>query len=384
MRVDILLHKVLENTIHQSRVKLLGELVTGLVKSKRLKHSVLGRSLSGDISERSGIRKVDRFLSNPYFQKQSSTIYAAIIKQVIGNNVRPILSTDWTKLPNGNEYALRASLVSEGRGITLYEEVHPKKREGNAAVHKAFLKKLKRLLPAGCKPILLTDAGFKNPWFKAVAQLGWDFIGRVRGKTHYSDGKEFKACETLHETASYKPKYLGEKTLAKKNPLQLGFYLVKGKLKGRKRYTRSGVIRKDKDSKNYSRSYREPWLLVSSIKDAHAAQQIIGLYKGRMTIEEGFRDMKSRQYGFGMEENKTIKRERLIVWLLLSALASLMAWIVGYEAEKCKLHHQFQANSIRDRRVLSYFYLGCQVIRKNIAIPIDLSLINFEMQGILA
>ena len=91
-----------------------------------------------------------------------------------------------------------------------------------------------------------------------------------------------------------------------------------------------------------------------------------------MTIEESFRDTKSVEYGFSMNENKTIKPQRYIVWLMLAALGSLIAWIVGYAGEQQKLHYDFQANTYRHRRVLSFFYLGCQIIRKNINLLFDL------------
>ena len=100
-----------------------------------------------------------------------------------------------------------------------------------------------------------------------------------------------------------------------------------------------------------------------------------------MTIEENFRDVKSVETGFSMNENKTIKAERLIIWLMLSALASLIAWMVGYTAEQLKLHYQFQANTCRNKRVLSFFYLGCQVIKKKMEIPIDFEKIPLEVWG---
>lgn len=53
-------------------------------------------------------------------------------------------------------------------------------------------------------------------------------------------------------------------------------------------------------------------------------------HKQRMMIEESFRDLKSNQYGFGMENNKVQKRKRLIVWFLIAALASLLVWVVGW------------------------------------------------------
>jgi len=42
----------------------------------------------------------------------------------------------------------------------------------NKKIHKAFLKKLKFILPINCQPIIITDAGFRNSWFKMVEALG--------------------------------------------------------------------------------------------------------------------------------------------------------------------------------------------------------------------
>lgn len=45
-------------------------------------------------------------------------------------------------------------------------------------VHKQFLNKLHSILPQGCRPCILSDAGFKNPWFEAVSALGWHYKHR--------------------------------------------------------------------------------------------------------------------------------------------------------------------------------------------------------------
>ena len=372
MHAEAFLHKLLDGSIHKLRIKLLQIAVIALIKTKVLKLTALGRALDSQIQERSGIRKIDRLLGNLFFQKNYAQIYKAIIKAVVCSKKRIILIVDWTKLPNVGMHCLRAALAVEGRAITLYEEMHPKKKEGTHAVHKRFLRQLKALLPEGCEAIIVTDAGFKNPWFKEVSKLGWDYLGRVRGKTTYDSGRGYKPCEDLHRVATARAKSLGETYLSKKSPLLTNFYIVKQELKGRKKRRKDGKVSHHKDSKNYGRSRREPWLLVSSLKGDARAKEVVGLYKKRMTIEESFRDMKSSQYGFSMEENKTIKPKRLIVWLMLAALASLLAWVVGHAAEQMKIHYQFQANTIRCRRVLSFFYLGCQIIRKKLAIPIPL------------
>jgi len=89
-----------------------------------------------------------------------------------------------------------------------------------------------------------------------------------------------------------------------------------------------------------------------------------------MQIEEGFRDLKSSKYGFGFEQAYSRKIVRIENLLLIAMLASLVAWKVGWFAEKEKLHYEFQANSVKHRRVLSLFYLGCRIIKKKVFVKI--------------
>jgi hypothetical protein len=371
MQAHELLHKLFGSSIHGSRRKSFCDVVLGIMQIKKLKLTHVGRAMSSKIQEKSGIKKVDRLLGNSFFHKCPDQLYGLLIKALIKVGSEPVIVVDWSKLPNVEEKVLRASLATKGRALTLYEEVHPRCKEGTRKVHNLFLKRLKKLLP-NCKPIIVSDAGFKNPWFKEVLKLGWHYVGRVRGKTKYSEGKSFEYCQELHKKGKRGSCYLGEKILSRKNSLRTNFFIISHKLVGRKCYTKSGKIKTDKDSKNYSRSYREPWLLVSSLEGARM-QDVFRIYKQRMAIEESFRDLKSSEYGLNMQSNKTLLRKRLITWLLLAAFAHYVAYVLGWAAEKMKLHYNFQANTIRHRRTLSFFYLGCQIIRKKINIPICIS-----------
>lgn len=346
---------------------------------KKLKLTALGRSLLLSGKERSGIRRIDRLLGNRYYQTRSVELYRAMALRIVCNQGRPVILVDWTSVPNshwaaeeGEHSVLRASMIAEGRSITLYEEVHSKQKENTHQVHQAFLKTLRSILPPKCCPYIITDAGFRNPWFREVLALGWDYIGRVRGSVHYEAGTGYLPIKTLFNLATGTPKFLGEFNLSKDKALKTNFYLYRHQLVGRKRLTRAGKEYQHKDSKNYAKSYREPWILVSSLKGYTAVKRVIKLYKLRMTIESAFRDSKSSEFGFGMKDNNTIKPQRYIVWMMLAALAALVAWIIGYAAEKKKLHYDFQANTYRHRRVLSFVYLGCQIVIKKIDIPIVL------------
>ena len=254
----------------------------------------------------------------------------------------------------------------------LYEEAHSKKKENNDTVHQVFIKRLQSILPKGCRPYIVTDAGFKNPWFRAVLALGWDYIGRVRGTVTYDIGNGFEPIKTLHQKASSTPKSLGSLLLAQDNSLKTNCYIYRHKLKGRKKLTKTGKIDRSNVSKKASAGYREPWVLVSSLRSFSAVSRVTKIYKFRMTIEGSFRDAKSTEFGLSLNENKTIESARYTVWLLISTLAYIIAWIIGFAAEKAGLHYDFQANTYRHRRVLSFFYLGCQIVRKKIDVPIQL------------
>lgn len=341
MQVTKILHQLLDSTIHKTRIKSLIPVIQAIIVSKQLRLTQLGRSLETSGKERSGIRRMGRLLSNLYYQKKSIDIYKAITQQVVGNQGRPIILVDWTGLPNsqfttkdGEQCALRASLISEGRSITLYEESHSKKKENNDEVHRIFLQKLKSILPKASRPYIVTDAGFKNPWFKAVIALGWDYIGRVRGKVTYDSGNGFEPIKNLHEKAGITPKHFGRITLAKENPLKTDVYLYKHKVKGRKKLTSTGNPSQSDTSKKHSSGYREPWVLISSLNSFSSVSKVIRIYKFRMTIEGSFRDAKSTKFGFSLNENKTIKADRYAVWLMISTLAYIIAWIIGFPRKK--------------------------------------------------
>lgn len=385
MQVSTILHQLLSSSIHKTRLKGLIPVISAIIKSKKLQLTKLGRSLTGK-KERSGIRLIDNLLANSFYQKQQIILYRSICSRVIGSYPNPTIIVDWSSLPNshksqgGEQCILRATLASTGRGITLYEEVHPKTKENNHKVHKHFLSRLQTLLPERCTPCILTDSGFKNPWLKAVSLLGWNYVGRVRGLTHYDDGTGFRAISELFSLATKHPRYLGFWSIAKTNNVAHHVVLYKGMPKGRHKMTKTNKRDNSKDSQKHSKAWKEPWVLVTSLKKAELIPAIaVNQYKKRMAIEESFRDTKSSNYGFSFDKNETIKPERYTVWMLLAALASLIAWITGAVAEQAKWHYDFQANTYKHRRVLSFFYLGCQIIRKKMVIPIDWTLVHLEV-----
>lgn len=373
MHLQGFLHHLLSSVIHKKRLNTLLLLISTAIKTKSLSLTHLGRGIDLPIKERSGIRRVDRFLGNNKLHRERNDIYAAMASKVMQSKQRPCIIVDWSEIPNTTHHVLRAAMVAEGRAITVYEEVHPEKKLSNPQVEKRFLKRLKALIPACCSPIIVTDAGFHNKWFKEVLNNGWDYIGRVRcGKKYSLDGEIWHKYTQLFAQATATPRCIGKVTLCRTNKLETHLYRYKGKSKGRTMLNKSGKKRCDTNSMDHRKSAREAWVLASSLSGMSMARRVVKIYKKRMQIEEGFRDLKSTQYGFGFELAYSRKPERISVLLLIASLASLAAWLVGWIAEQAGLHYQFQSNSVKDRRVLSFFYLGCRIIIKSVKIPIKL------------
>ncbi len=81
-----------------------------------------------------------------------------------------------------------------------------------------------------------------------------------------------------------------------------------------------------------------------------------------MQIEESFRDLKSTRFGLSLEMHLTYREERLQVMLLIAALALMVAWLMGKATEVTEQHWQYQANTVRTRRVLSTIFIGLKML----------------------
>lgn len=151
--------------------------------------------------------------------------------------------------------------------------------------------------------------------------------------------------------------YLGSKLLTKTHALKCNIYIFKAKpaLKTRKRTTR---VRS-----KYRKSHKEPWLLATSLSGGvRKSSVVLNNYKKRMKIEHEFRDLKDEQWGIGLSYTRTRNHSRLAVLLLISTLAIFSLWVIGLTAERMKLHYHYQANTVKNYRVLSLVFLALQVI----------------------
>lgn len=380
MQLLRLLHKTLNTALpHLHKLRLTNVLlaVESALEGSSLTLTNLGRHLKAGLSARSSIKKMDRLLGNRHLHREAFSIYRYLSSQVLSCQSRPWIYIDWSCICSlTGLYVLRATLSLSGRGFVLYEECHPVSKHNHQATHRAFLQRLRALLPAGVHPIIVTDAGFRTPWFFLVYQLGWDFVGRLRhSKTAVyltRDGRWF-SIKDLYSWATHKACWLGAGLLTQSQQLPVQVVLYKGQAKKRVKLTHHKKKSQATKSKKYAQSYRQPWLLVTSLSSANtSAQQTLCIYRQRMHIEESFRDTKATHLGFGLQHSRSRSVERMTVLLLIAALATFACWLAGLQTRLSGKAHQYQAQSAKCK-ALSLVFLGRQVLKYKL----DLSLHAF-------
>src|SRR5712691_2508103 len=312
--------------------------VQALISARRLVLMELARYWPGAEWALAPLKRLDRLLGNREVQAKRTRFYQVAAAWMLRSQAQPVLIVDWSELKSdGRWHLLRAGMPMRGRTMTVYEEVHAEAKKNSRKVQAAFLRQLKALLPPGVCPIVITDAGFQNPWFRELETLGWHWIGRVRHRTRFrwaepTEGTWMR-CKALHAQASPRACSLGKVQLARRHPMSCRLVLVRRRKGRRVELTRYGKRAQSAHSRAMAASAKEPWLLaVSCSLNELSAAAIVCHYAKRMQIEQSFRDLKSHRYGCAFEDTLTRTAERLQMLLLIHMLATLAAWLAGLGA----------------------------------------------------
>ena len=351
--------------IHRIRAVSLANAVQGLLCGGTLTLTHIGRGLPGPARTKNKIKRVDRLLGNTHLHAERVAIYRELTHWLLAGIERPVIIVDWSDCEPGHRWLmLTAALALGGRALTIYEEVHPLRRYNSPRTHRRFLSHLKVILPEHCRPILVTDAGFRGPWFRDVEAYGWDWVGRVRNriKICLADTGTWRYTTAIYRSATHRIRHLGECWLSHKHPYRCRLYLVKVSRRGPGRPVKAhgvGTI-----TRRCRKLYNDPWLLATSLPHRPgAARRIMKLYAKRMQIEETFRDLKGHRWGFGLELARCQSVERRQALLLIATFATLVLWLAGLAARARRWEAHFQANTVRYRRVHSAVFLGREVLK---------------------
>lgn len=296
-----------------SQTNTLADLVGASLDVGRVSLAEIGRRLVGT-SAKHGIKRCWRFTANP--RVEVSDALRGVIRQLLKSkrwSRRPaVIALDWVEVRNF--HTLVAALVRNGRAIPLvwasYPEWHLAKSQNN--LEEGLLRLLKDMLPPHVRVIVLADRGFgRGEMARFCRQIGFHYVIRIRpdvwvrcpgfrGKLLDYPVKK-GICRTLHCTA-----------YRKKDPLELRVVV---------RWKRGLPKRRD-----------ECWFLMSDLNQS--AFRLSELYARRMTIEEFFRDGKSRRNGFSLRQTLIKHADRFDRLLLILVLAYLLLSGLGRIARR--------------------------------------------------
>ncbi|WP_232786600.1 IS4 family transposase [Achromobacter sp. DH1f] len=233
-------------------------------------------------------------------------------------------------------------------------------------------------MPEGQQPIVVTDAGFRGPWFAYLNQLGWHWVGRIRGRTFLRSGNEpWRRCTADYAHANARPKDLGEQEMIRSCPVQTRLVLYRKPPQQRPTLTQFKQRKRSSQSEVCARRESEPWLLCASpsLTDANACE-IVQVYRKRMSIECTFRNLKSHQFGFSFEDSQTASAARLQILLLIHALVTFLLWLVGKLAESQKLRPAYESNNRSDRPNISLLTRGVMVYAERVLVLNEASVLG--------
>jgi len=370
MRATQVLQKSLGGALcdmHGLRRRVLLKATEALVAGRRLTLMDVARSWPGADRVRAPLKALDRLLGNRHLHAERERIYGGMARWLV-RGPRPVIVIDWSDLKaDGSWFLLRAAVPIGGRTLPVLDRVFPAGQQGTPKAEKHFLERLKSILPPGTCPILVTDAGFRTPWFRSVSAMGWLWLGRLRHRTHVKPvavadtPDQWLPCKALYELATAAPRDLGLMHVATSQAWTCRL-IVHGKApRHRKDRNRDGQPARRKASRQNARREREPWLLVAAPELDLSARQLVALYGKRMQIESSFRDLKSHRYGQGFEDSLTRKGPRIAILLLIHALAAFASWIAGLACEATGLDARL-APYRSNRRLYSIVRIGREAL----------------------
>lgn len=353
-------------TVHATRLQSVMDVASALQRSQDLTMASMGRKISSDSKVKNKIKKVDRLESNKHLHKELEIFYSSLSKYIFTyasheSNIPIIIDVCYLK-DNCAVQMLSAEIALKGRSLPIYRDVFNQGELKNRAA--PFIASLKKFIPSNKPVIVIMDAAFGEDWYKEIESSNWHWLVRVRqGKSvKLKPEDDWISVKDFIPTIGIKSKCYKNAQFLIKHGRACRLITV-GKSAKKPRRKPQFTPRNDKAGNNsYRLSANEPWILASNLPDEYSTTQVINLYKKRMQIEESFRDMKSHRFGLCGRYISTTCVYRWGVKMLLASIVQIVFWIIGVIGHSQNFQKVFQANTVKDRKVFSYFYLGQLIV----------------------
>ncbi len=338
-----------------------------LKNGSNLSLSQIGHSLKASVDNTHKINNVDRLEGNETLFNELDNLCIALSDYVFTylsqNSNLPIVIDIFFMKDDRAIQMLSAEVTSKGRTLSVYRKLF-KDGELKDQIEK-FLEELSYCIPKDRKVIIIIDAGFHCEWFKTIENLGWYWLCRVGlGKgLIFCHSNAWLSIEEFKPLIQDKTTNYGQVLLTKEQEYACRLVTTKR--------SHNGKMLKDSRVKSNSRSasgrYKtvgKPWILISNLpENEFKSTEIVDLYSKRMQIEQSFHGVTSLQFGLGGRYIHTKCIYRWGIKMLYAAIVQITYWVIGIIGHSQGMQKTFQANTIKDRKVFSYFTLGKLIIK---------------------
>ena len=373
MRARRVLQKCLSDSLgpmHKARMRILLLAAEALIAGRRLTLIDVARSWPGAQRIRAPLKAFDRLLSNSHWVSEREHIHANMARWLLRGE-QPVIAVDWSDLKADKAWCLlRAAGPVGGRTLPILDRVFPGSQAGSPKAEKRFLERLKHIVPDTVTPIIVTDAGYRTPWFRQVEALGWHWLGRLRHRTMVKPVEAHGEDDWVPSRSLYGlldrsgTKDMGLMDTARATPWTCRVVLHRKKAQGRKHRNLKGAPVRSAHSRKAAARHREPWLLVASPSLQLSARQLVQLYARRMQIELSFRDLKSHRYGNAFEDSLTRSGKRIEILLLVHTMATFASWLTGLACRAAEVDQRLAPGPSK-RRQYSLMRVGREALLRS-------------------
>jgi hypothetical protein len=287
--------------LRQSQITTLSVIVFSAIHTLRLTLAEIGRTMcvQRKIAAKHCIKRVDRFLGNEHIEP--ATAMEGWIRWLVASRKRLIVSMDWVDVRQWHCLVLAARF--KGRALPMlwaaysYDQIY---RSQNNYEY-ALLHLLRSMVPASTEIIILADRGFgRAEMARTLHKMGFSYIIRIQPEVWIK-----------HERFSGRLSQL---------PVKPGMQLM----------LRNVMYRKERPFRQHVAILwpgcsEQPWFLMTNLPKLQAGK-LSKIYGHRMSIEEYFRDCKSKRNGFGLRFSMIKKDPRRLERLLL--ICAMAYWLL--------------------------------------------------------
>jgi hypothetical protein len=326
-------------SLRLSQARTLGILVAAAMRVQRVSLANIGRMMNG--SAKHQIKRCWRFCANN--RVETADAMRGIVQKLLKKRKKKLLiALDWVDIKGFQ--TLVASAVLKGRSTPITwasttNHVYDGHRSRNA-FEESLLLMLRDMIPRNIKVVILADRGFGRTALATFCQQqGFGYLIRIQPKV----------TVRLHG-------FYGK---------LLDYPVYKGIAKVLKRvsYRSDGAVTQNVVihwRRNLPEKRDECWFLMSD--QPGSAHQLCHLYGRRMTIEQLFRDDKSKRNGWSLRDTRITRPDRLDRLLLILAIAYLLLCGIGLIA-KTRFTPSAWCSTNRDKEC-SIYTIGMIMLEK--------------------